>query len=1127
MKQQNDATIAQIQAARPTVSIWVSANAGSGKTRVLTDRVARLLLRGTEPQRILCLTYTKAAASHMQNQLFKRLGKWAMLNDTDLTEALASLGEAADPPTTDQLRNARTLFARALETPGGLKIQTIHSFCASLLRRFPLESGVSPQFQEMDDRSGKRLRAEILEDLAQGHTQPAFDAMAFHLSGENTDGLVQEIARNREQFDPVHNRDDIWHKFGLPAGFTHSDLLAEALPGWIADVLPDLQSALLTGLATDIKNAGKLAQLDISSRSLTTLKALESMFVFGSSKKLKNPNAAKTGSFPTKALRESMPDLMEAVEQLMQLIEDGRRNRLRLAAAEKTAALHLFAQAFLPEYSRRKQLRGWLDFDDLILKARDLLTDGATAQWVLFRLDGGIDHILVDEAQDTSPTQWDVITRLTEEFTTGIGARANVQRTIFVVGDEKQSIYSFQGADPAAFSRMRDHFTTHLQQIKQNLERQALLFSFRSAEPILQVVDAVLQADERQDLADSTLHRAFHTDLPGRVDLWPFLEKTESEQENEWFDPVDMPAPDDPARQLAGQIADHIRQLLDANQPLHRNDGPKMITAGDFLILVQRRSSLFHETIKALKEREIPVAGADRLKIGGELAVRDLLAILAFMALPEDDLSLACALRSPLLGQSEAQLYNLAQGRKASLWQSLRQMADQHSDIWDILNNLLNQVDFLRPFELLEHILTHHNGRINLIARLGPEAEDGIDALLAEALRYEQIEAPTLTGFLGWMETGEVEIKRQMDTNSDQVRVMTVHGAKGLESPIVILPDTGKRTMWDRSLLAKLETGITAWKTSADDSPQEVTAAQQTQNDLQGAENQRLLYVALSRAENWLIICGAGDRGKGAESWYDQVDRALDTMGALPALFSSGPGKRLQSENWPVDQVDQSEAAPASPVSLPDWAVTPAPKIEPVSKPLSPSDLGGAKVLPAEGAGRDEEAAKRHGRQIHRLLEILPDHPSDRWSDIASQVLSAATDQASAQEASALLAEVAPILQDPDLAFLFADDALAEVAITAHPDGFGDRPLFGVIDVLICDDDRVLVVDFKSNSVVPDSAAAVPEGLLRQMAAYCAALAEIYPGKTIDAAILWTKTGLLMDLPHDSVRQSFKLAPTP
>lgn len=1121
MSRPNDATLAQIAAADPTSSTWVSANAGSGKTKVLTDRVARLLLANVPPERILCLTYTKAAAAHMQNKLFERLGGWAMLADADLSGALADLGEPVETLDAKRLSHARTLFARALETPGGLKIQTIHSFCASLLRRFPVEAGVSPQFQEMDERSGKKLRADILEAMADGPARPAFDAMATYLSGDDPDKLTQEIAGKRDLFLPGIPMAEIRAVLGLPPGYDHAAYLAEVLPEWAAEVLGDLIGVLRTGSKTDNDNADILAGLPLTRASISQAETLEKMFVYGA--KVKAPFTAKTDRFPTKALREAHPDLIDAVHHLMQLFEAARPRRIALKAADKAEALNLFAKAFLPEYDRLKLAQGWLDFDDLISKARALLTDASMAQWVLFRLDGGIDHILVDEAQDTSPGQWAVIARLAEEFFAGQGAR-QAGRTLFVVGDEKQSIYSFQGADPAVFGHMRDFFARKLAEANSALNRHELLYSFRSSQAILSLVDMVVQAGGMAELSVDITHKPFHETLPGRVDLWDFIEKPEVEERGDWFEPVDTPPANDPALMLAGQVADAVKGILQRGDSLITKDGARPVRPGDILILVQRRSDLFHEIIRALKANDLPVAGADRLKIGGELAVRDLTALLAFVNTPEDDLSLAAALRSPLLRLSEGDLYRLAQGRgKKHLWQVLRRKKRRFADALAVLTDLLDQADFLRPYELLERILTRHRGREFLIARLGPEAEDGIDALLAQALQYETMEAPGLTGFLGWMSTDDSDVKRQMDTEAREIRVMTVHGAKGQESPIVILPDTAKRQLPMNNEVLALPGGGAAWKLAADDSPAALQDALEAQKQFSEAERMRVLYVALTRAESWLIVCGAGNRGEDGESWYNLVAAGLDELGTEAVEFQGRIIRRYQPLAWQAADIGAAELPMPEVPDLPDWAFDPAPAASGPGPVLNPSDLGGAHVVAGAAEGQDEAAALRHGSRVHQLLQHLPAVDPGQRAEQAARILAASGDTVDVRDLEMLLDEVSPVLDAPDLAHIFGPGTYAEVGITAR---IREQALDGVIDRLVVTPERVLAIDFKSNAVVPDNPAATPEAFLRQMGAYSAALAQIYPDRVIEAAILWTKTARLMPLNHEILAAALQRAPT-
>ncbi len=1117
----DDATERQVQAARPDASTWLSANAGSGKTRVLTDRVARLLLSGVQPQHILCLTYTKAAASEMQNRLFKRLGNWAMLPDDRLRSELRDLGiDGAIPEAA--LRQARTLFARAIETPGGLKIQTIHSFCASLLRRFPLEAGVTPQFTEMDDQTAKLLRREIVQSLADGPQADIVAAMARVYTGQDFGDLTQAITTNRAVFAQTVDRNAVLDWFDLPAGFTATDLRRAVFCGDEPEILRRLVPALLAGGTNDSKAAAKLAGL--TGQDLAELPVFEDVFLYGSG--AKDPFSPKIGAFPTKAGQKTITDLLPALEAWMERIATARAQRIGLEAAEKTLTLHLFARAFLPAYERQKMLRGWLDFDDLIVKARDLLTDPAVAAWVLYRLDGGIDHILVDEAQDTSPVQWQVIERLAQEFTSGAGARADVARTIFVVGDKKQSIYSFQGADPREFDRMQQDFAQRLVATDRPLVSMELEFSFRSAEAILRLVDETFVGRGEAGFSDTSRHRAFKSEMPGRVDLWPAIDKPEAPDKGVWHDPVDRRSEQDHMVLLARRIAAEIRRMIDKGETIPTEIGNsgryqmRPLREGDFLILVQRRSALFHEVIRACKEQGLEVAGADRLKVGAELAVRDLAALLSFLATPEDDLSLAAALKSPLFGWTEQQLFTLAHGRKGYLWEALRDQAEEHPETLAILNDLRDQTDFLRPYDLIERILTRHDGRRRLLGRLGQEAEDGIDAFLAQTLAYERGNIPNLTGFLVWMETDALEIKRQMDAASNRIRVMTVHGAKGLEAPVVILPDAGKRTTTLRDMI--LVHGDRAmWKTASGDAPAALLAAQEALKAAQEAERDRLLYVAMTRAEKWLIVAAAGDLGKDGSSWFHRVEAAMQATGAVAQDFAFGTGLRLDSGDWSLAVSGDVVAEAHASAPLEPFFHEPAP--EPLAAPgtVSPSDLGGAKALAGEG-GLTEDEAKLRGTRFHLLLEVLPALDPAQRADAGRLILTQGDAPATAEEADALLHDALALLDKPDLAWIFDDSGLSEVPVSAPLAALGGRRLHGVIDRLVLRGDHVLAVDYKTNAIVPDRPEDCPEAILRQMGAYAAALASIYPGKRIETGILWTQSASFMPLPHGLVMQALQ-----
>jgi ATP-dependent helicase/nuclease subunit A len=1098
------AAAAQITAANPSVNVWLVANAGSGKTRVLTDRVARLLLRGVDPQNILCLTYTKAAAAEMQNRLFKRLGEWAMAPEADLLQNLADLGED-EGLSARRLGLARQLFARAIETPGGIRIQTIHSFCASLLRRFPLEAGVSPAFTEIDDRSAALLREEIFEEMASGAGAALLDAVLPD-AGEDMEGFIGQIVLRRADLARAPDAATLRAAFGLSEDYDEAALFGEVFLGGEASLLARLTAALLAGSANDAKAERRLAGVAAYAESLELLEVLEGILLTGAG--AKEPFTAKAGSFPTKATQVVLAAEMPALEALMLRVEEARPRRMALKAMRQAERLHRFAEAFLTRYEAAKDLRGWLDFDDLIVRATALLTNPEVAPWVLYRLDGSIDHVLVDEAQDTSPAQWQIINALTAEFTAGEGARG-AARSLFVVGDKKQSIYSFQGADVAAFDGVKAQFKARFAGADATLVERPLVHSFRSSGAILQVVDRAFMGGREASLGGAFGHQPFHERMEGRVDLWPPVPKPAKPEPHDWFDPVDLPAEDDAAVVLARQIADEIARMI--RQGVQIPDDPKAggfrrVRPGDVLILVQRRKDLFHEIIRACKARGLPIAGADRLKLMEELAVRDILALLHFLNTPEDDLALATTLRSPLFGWSEQRLFTLAQGREGYLWERLR--AADAPETLDILADLRDRAEFLRPFELIDRLLTRHHGRARLLGRLGEEAADAIDELLSQALAYERTEVPSLTGFLVWMEAGDVEAKRQAEGEGSQIRVMTVHGSKGLEAPVVILPETADRDLREQDALIPMGDGVVAWAGRQDENPPPLATVKEARRAAREAENLRLLYVALTRAKCWLIVAGAGECG--AESWHGIVAQAMD---GLPCTDLPGGGRRYQQGDWAEDTGVPGEARAVTRVDLPGWSLVPAGAAPAEPRQYRPSLLGGAKAVGAQPVDPEEDVLAR-GTLLHLLLEHLSDADSADWPALAEAM----------GAGGALLDEAAAILRDPGLAWLFGPGSMAEVALSAPWNG---GVLAGSADRLVVTPDRVVVVDFKSNAEMPSGPEDVPESYLRQLGAYAHILGGIYPGRRIETAILWTKGPLYMPVDPEIVREALGRAAIP
>jgi ATP-dependent helicase/nuclease subunit A len=1043
----------------------------------------------------------------MQNRLFATLGAWAMLDDAALRAALADLSEAETRFTAEDLARARTLFAKALETPGGLKIQTIHSFCDALLRRFPLEAGISPRFEELDDRKAQQL-IEALHDRMAGQaedgTDPAFDAAADRVGESTLDELVKSILAKRADFHDGAEA-QIWAAFNLPPGTDEAAVVAREVRRLSRSGLTALAATLDHGGVKDqevaalLRTAAAALGADLAAMALD-LHARAFLTAAGAPK--------KTTSFPSKAAKAADPAAFDAVSAQIDLAADIREARLAAAAADRALALHRFGRALLTAYEAEKSRLGALDYDDLIERTRALLTRSDMAAWALYKLDGGIDHVLVDEAQDTSPAQWEVIRALTEEFHVGESAHDGA-RTIFVVGDEKQSIYSFQGAEPRAFGEMRAHFNDRLLGAGVHLQKRELKHSFRSASPILSLVDRIFTGTAATGLNSENRppeHIAFRAHAPGLVELWPFLPKAEAPDDTEWWRPVDTPPADDPRAVLAEAIAHRIDAMIGEPLPDHDTNGWRPTRPGDILVLVRRRDILARGIIRNLKTLGVAVAGQDRLSLTGELAVKDLLALLRVLQEPEDDLSLAAVLRSPLCGLSEDDLYALAHGRgKTPLFEVLRARRADFPDAATLLKDLRDRVDYQRPYELLERALTNHHGRRNLIARLGHEAEDPIDELLTQSLAYETAEPPSLTGFLAWIEAAEDhEIKREMQAGADEVRVMTVHGAKGLESPVVILPDTGPRraNTRGRQVVRLVPDGPAVWGMAKKDAPAPIRAAIEDLDQREEEESRRLLYVALTRAEDRLLIAGAGDEKKVDDSWYGMIRAGFlggASLSEAPAPEGLAGDMLTLSRVWVPPALAAAEAPPEAP--RPAMAEPPAESPRaPAPRRVTVTELAerGAEI-PAEATGADRALARLKGDAIHFLLEApgfpskAPGFPSDPL-----ELLSAAFPTLPAEAREACLAHAAQTRALPEAKPFFTTETLSEAGLSCTlPDG---TRAAGRVDRLRIAEDEITVLDIKSGPP-PDAA---PEAYLRQMALYRLALQQIFPGRPVRAGLLWT-----------------------
>lgn len=1107
----------QRRAADPRTSVWVTANAGTGKTRVLADRVLRLLLAGAHPESILGITFTKAAAAEMTQRVEQRLAAWAVEKDeAALAEELEGLtGE----PGLALVGRARRLFARVLDLPRGLNVMTIHGLCGQLLRRFPIEAGVAPHFEVIDERTARELlveaRGQVLGErrLADPGLDAAIEAMAMTLAEGSLTEVLDEALSARDRLAQAKATAG-----GLPA------LLRR-----IADVLgvedgaepAELIAAACRDAALDLAGLRLCAGLEAlaSRETLATWLAggeEERAALFGAYRLVfltKDGEARKR--LVTKPIEKANPAAAQAFaveqERLLRL-----ESRLRAAfVLRRTQALLTVADAVNDAYEALKEKSGRLDYDDLIERAGRLLETPESAQWVLFKLDQRLEHVLVDEAQDTSPAQWRIVLRLTEEFFAGDGAHER-PRTLFVVGDEKQSIYSFQGADLAGFRAVRDRLEGLAAAADRKLSRERLSQSFRSTAAVLAVVDRVLEEPELAqgivEPGETVTHTTVRADVPGLVELWPLASARERGGEEEPWPLPDRPhAEDDPARRVADAVAQRIQQWIERAEPLESVGRP--IRAGDVLVLLRRRGTVQEQLVRALKRRGVPVAGADRVALTEHIAVRDLIALGRAALLPEDDLNLACLLKSPLLGLGEEDLFELAWERgRSSLMERLRAAAaaGRHEVAYARLTGWLRQADFMPPFEFYADVLGRGGGRRRLLERLGPDAAEPVEGLLAQALAYERGHPASLEGFLHWLEMDRQELKRDPETGRDAVRVVTVHGAKGLEAPIVILADAGPHSLPSRSrILWRRDDGLPFWRAARSERDAVTERVEAERERRETDERRRLLYVALTRARDRLYVTGwhlAREAAAGEPSWHEIVRRGLSACGAVEIEHGLGAGfegkaLRLAQGNRPRTE-PAAEAEPDARLPLPGWASRDAASEPSPPQPLAPSRLGADEPPAASPGGADAGQRFRFGLHLHKLLQLLPELPPERRADGIRRYLAAAA--VAPDEGQRLERQALAVLGHPDLASAFAPGSRAEQAICG---AVGGVAVAGQIDRLAVTPERVLLVDYKTNRRPPRSPADTPVAYLRQMAAYRRLLQHIYPGRPVDAALVWTETG--------------------
>ena len=1146
-------TARQALASDPDRSAWVSANAGSGKTHVLTQRVIRLLLAGTRPSSILCLTYTKAAASEMSNRVFSRLADWATLDDEALADRIAQI-EGMRP---DRLKivEARRLFAKALETPGGLKIQTIHAFCEALLHQFPLEANVAGHFSVLDDRTALTVLTEARRSLltatsAEENTElaEAFSHVLSIADEFGLDALLNDIVSNRQvirtflrEAARVGGTDPRLRQIFGFSETDSEDVIAQGI--WPLNGMSGPALSAYIDLAEQTGGVTAKAIAEDLRKAVEETKPFIRIGYFESALLTKQGMAKSPKTLMTAAMLKVSPHLLdgllEAQEHVLQC-----RDRLRLFRMYvATRSALVLAERLIEDYEELKKTRSQLDFEDLIARTAELLTKSDAGPWIHYKLDQGIDHILVDEAQDTSPIQWSVIRSLRDDFFSGQSAR-QLLRTFFAVGDEKQSIYSFQGARPERFAEESRLTEQEVLQSGALFDAIRLPLSFRSTMSVLSAVDQVFSIPDNArglgDQAQTVVHMSSRIGHPGKVELWDMIAPAESAKDDDWTAPFDSTPESAPSAVLARRIAERIGAMV-GQETIVDHGVERPIEAGDILVLVRKRDSFVTSLTRSLKRRgDIPVAGADRLKLAGHIAIQDLLALGRFVLVPSDDLSLAALFKSPLFDLSEDDLFDAAAHRpeNTSLWSHLQTVMDAGpwSSVVPRLEKLLALGRHATVHEFYANVLGSLGGRRAFLARLGTEVSDILDEFLNFALSSETTGLPGLQNFISTLELESPVIKRELDKARNEVRIMTVHASKGLEAPVVFLVDGGTRPFNSAHLpkfrimtVAQGDTPVPVWIPTKDLANSLTQADSARVEALAEEEYRRLLYVAMTRAADRLIVCGSQGKRPQGGIWHEMIAQSLRLKddhcrevtfsgadGEWGGLIWEQPGHIRDFPQQVANQkAEQTE-------TLPESLLRPLPEPKQLPRPLSPSGAGGLiesntgdALIGSPLFGETESAglALQKGRLVHRMLQVLPSYRQDEREEAAWRYLERAARFWPREERDKVHASIVAVLAHEGLQAVFSSKGQAEVSImgTLELDGH-PRAVSGRIDRLAVSDDRVILLDYKTNRVPPRDIQSVPLSHSAQLAIYQEILKPLFPGKAFECLLVYTENASLITL---------------
>ncbi len=1125
----------QQEASDPKRSVFVAASAGSGKTKILTDRVLRLLLTGSTPNQILCLTFTKVAAFEMKHRIYKELGNWSIINENDLSNRIFNL--TAQKPSKSLLKKARNLFVSILDDFEGIKINTIHAFCQGLMARFPLESEIKPNFSIIDSQIENKLLLQakdmlLKEALTNESLKQKIQSISSNLNEEGFLDIILELINKRsdlestiEELSGLNNLNNI-----LLLIFNSKDKDKEIIYNLINN--PDQDSNF------NVKSLKEIANIAKDSDKISDKNYYNSTINY-----LKNPNEDNfaeyiNGFFTQK--KEARKNIItkfvsikyENASQIIKLESDRLASIIEeinsFYIANLTIDLLEIANKMLQFYSNLKNSNNYLDYSDLISKSVKLLNNKENSQWIKYKLDGAIEHILVDESQDTNNNQWQIIKAVSDDFFNENKTEEGQKRTIFIVGDNKQSIYSFQGADPGIFSNVFSYYQNKLKLANQEISNISLNNSFRSRRNILKLVDNIFQ-NEKYKKAISPINMVKHNPIKiqenGKVELWPIInvKKKKEEYKNDFSWKINVRPSNtlNSKELLAKLIAKKIKSWIVTKKIIKSEN--RVIQPRDIMILIKNRTNnLGNLIIENLQKEGIAVNGGDKIELFNNILIKDLLTIARFLLLPEDDLNLATLLKSPLLEISEEDLFELCQVKNQKeiyLFQALK--LSKKPNIIKALEFLSDMENFYQRntyeiYLLFLHILENKNKKAKIIAHFGEESKEIIHQFLNLCINFEESDSIGLESFISDIDNSSLRINIDSINNEfNQVKITTIHSAKGLESKIIILADSfhshiqkygsnKNKILW----LNKDNLKIPIYKASKDS--QLTNDIKKHNLKIKEEEYLRLLYVAITRAEEEIYITGFGENATD-DCWYNLIKN----YGLIEAKTKESDFRNLLNikeddftQNNEILYFEDENQNTTNEITLkdnqennqnykiPDFLTKKA-ETELFQNIIYPSTIDKTSYNNITQANN-----VNFGNIIHKILELfikklknnnillkIEKHLNQHYKELESA------------EKKEILRQIKILSIDKKFEFLRINKLETEIPIFSNID---NQIISGKIDLLVIKQDEIIIIDYKSNKINKEEINEIAKKYQNQLELYRVIIQEIYPDKKIKSAIIWT-----------------------